>query len=483
MPCGRALTWVCVFAKTGFVVKSTRYPPCHVRYHVGCIRAGAPFESRHRDASQGLEFNSQFAGFPFVCEYCTVRANVRRPLYPTDPDVQLLMLERMRMIDCSNAWSQGTSRSVASNLRQLYRFATKYNIPWDYLHFQEHLQAPPHGPSLMMLWTMEWYTLQVSTKGSYDRIRYNTARHLRSALHNLLSWEGTLLPEGLSFRDKDRLHLPPLVSASGSLIVQLTTSGMERRLGTDSTPSVALQATHVRKNIQLRQEAIATLGAHPAKQYQLYLAQLADTLAWLGWLRALELFSLRWKDVELVRPSANPKYGLPPGSGALLLRLLESTKSNQTKTADHIVAYRTASGFTPGLFYDTLLQLRPPGTPPEAHIFVTETGRIWNSYHFRDTFLYPGLTQQWMDQDPLLQTYAPRSPDDISKKFYSMGSYRRGGRTHVSKKRPGCIRKATQLEVLDHGRWRTRYRTHPDMPTHYQETTFEDRLYITLLCM
>ena len=330
---------------------------------------------------------------------------------------------------------------------------------------------------------MEWYTLQQSSNRSGERVCYNTARHLRSALHSLLSWEGTLLPEGLAFRVKDRLHIPPLVSASGSLIVQLTTSGMERRLGTDSTPSVALQAVHVRKNLAWRDESIAALAGHPAQQRQLYLAQFAEAVLWLGWLRGSELFGLRWQDIELVRPSNNPKYGLPPGTGALLFRLLEATKSNQTKTADHIIAYQTASGITPGLYFEALLALRPANALPSDPIFVTDSGRVWNSYHFRETYVYPGLHRQWLDQDPLLQTYAPRSPEDILLKFYSLHSYRRGGRTHVSKKRAGCTRKATQLETSDHGRWRTRYQTHSDMPTHYQETTLEDRLYITLLCM
>ena len=152
------------------------------------------------------------------------------------------------------------------------------------------------------------------------------------------------------------------------------------------------------------------------------------------------------------------------------------------KTADHIVAHTTASGLSPGHCFERLLELRPPQTSPTDYIFLTKTGRRWNSYHFRETYLYPGLTRQWQEGDPLLRTYAPRSAEDLPKKFYSLHSYRRGARTHVSKKRDGCIRKATQLEITDHGRWRTRYTTHSDMPTHYQETTLEDRLYITLLC-
>ena len=334
---------------------------------------------------------------------------------------------------------------------------------------------------MILLWTMEWYTLQENRKEPRERIRYNTARHLRSALHNLLSWEGSLLPGGLAFREKDRLHIPPLVSSSGSLIVQLTTSGLERRLGTDSSPSVALHAQHVHENLRSRQPLVDS-DLPTWTRYQSVLAQLAESILWLGWLRGNELFGLRWGDIELIRPCPEPKYGLPPGSGALLLRLLEATKTNQTRTADHIIAYTTASGISPGTYLETALALRPAHCQPFDFIFLTEKGRRWNSHHFRSVYVYPGLRRQWVNHDKLLRTYAPHSSDDLPKKFYSLNSYRRGGRTHVSKVRPGCLRKATPLEITDHGRWRKRYSTSSDMPTHYQETTLEDRLYITLLC-
>ena len=58
-------------------MEGTNYPPCHVVYHPECIAAGPPFTSQHRDASQGLKFNKEFKEFSFICEYCTVRANVK----------------------------------------------------------------------------------------------------------------------------------------------------------------------------------------------------------------------------------------------------------------------------------------------------------------------------------------------------------------------------------------------------------------------
>jgi hypothetical protein len=49
-----------------------------------------------------------------------------------------------------------------------------------------------------------------------------------------------------------------------------------------------------------------------------------------------------------------------------------------------------------------------------------------------------------------------------------MHSYRRGGRSHVYRRRQGCARKATAEEVTEHGRWRSK-RSSMDMPTAYNK--------------
>ena len=185
----------------------------------------------------------------------------------------------------------------------------------------------------------------------------------------LLAWEGSFLPEGSAYKDPDRLMVPPRVGSTSSLVVQLTTSGMERRLGTESTPTVALQAQHIRTNLELRDRQLDLLQAHLSAQHQIHLAQLAEILLWLGWLRANELFSLRWEDVEVVEPTQTPKYGLPAYTGVLLLRLLESTKSDQTRTADHVIAYQTSSGLDPGVRFTGALDTCPTGTREDDHIF------------------------------------------------------------------------------------------------------------------
>ena len=350
------------------------HPPCRIVCHPECIKVGAPFTSCHRHASQGLSFNKKFKRFPFICEYCTVRANVKRNLNPTTSDMQLLQLERMRLIDCSNVWTGETSRAGASSIQHLKQFAHNYQIPWDDWHLWKEVHQPPHGPSFLLLWAMEWYTVQKSTKDPTSLIWYNTARTLRSGLYMLLAWEDTFLPKGAAYKEPDRLMVPPRVGSTSSLVVQLTTSGMQRRLGTESTPTIALQAQHIRTNLELRERQIPLLLGHPTAQHQIHLAQLAELLAWLGWLRANELFSLRWKDVEVVEPTATPKYGLPAYTGVLLLRLLELTKSDQTRTADHVISYQTSSGFSPGTLFQRALQSRPATARDCDHIFCLGTG-------------------------------------------------------------------------------------------------------------
>ena len=65
---------------------------------------------------------------------------------------------------------------------------------------------------------------------------------------------------------------------------------------------------------------------------------------------------------------------------------------------------------------------------------------------------YPLLHVQRLAGDKFLAPFDGSSPKNtIEFKFWSMHSFRRGARSHVSRKRPECIRKATDLEVKEHG--------------------------------
>jgi hypothetical protein len=103
----------CHFRKSGFPFQDQfgQARPCGVAYHAGCVRAGAPFRTRLAD-SKGLQLFHQVPMPHFICEACQVRAELRRELHRSIPDLCLLMLERMRMIDCLKLMGQGYAQEI-----------------------------------------------------------------------------------------------------------------------------------------------------------------------------------------------------------------------------------------------------------------------------------------------------------------------------------------------------------------------------------
>jgi len=140
----------------------------------------------------------------------------------------------------------------------------------------------------------------------------------------------------------------------------------------------------------------------------------------------------------------------------------------QTEQVDMVVAATTLSGLSPQFWYEQILLYVPPHLlAPEEMIFQTANSVIYTSGMFRQTYLFPVLALLRIAGEPTLQIY--NETDDVlslSHAYCSMHSYQRGARTHVAKKRPGCERAATLIEVSEHGRWRST-RQHLDMPTLY----------------
>jgi len=130
----------CVFAWTGFTMEGTRYLPCGTSYHLGCVTVGAPFRTR-LPLQRGLQYPRVRISPAFICEACTVRAQIGRELEKSGRDLTLLMLERMRMIDQANAWSQGTHRNYQAHLGKLAWFQALYGVP---ILTPTALAHPPH---------------------------------------------------------------------------------------------------------------------------------------------------------------------------------------------------------------------------------------------------------------------------------------------------------------------------------------------------
>jgi hypothetical protein len=260
----------------------------------------------------------------------------------------------------------------------------------------------------------------------------------------------------------------------------LMAAGMARRMGDDSKPPVALtlrqvlwvmshldRARHQDSSCHQRRDVAAAAVAH--------------LLGWLGWLRSVELFSLTWGDVTITPPPHGARIGLPSGVGAIELRLLPETKSSRTKVADVVISYLCASGLAPGLWFEHLHCLWPGATGLDPLIRGAD-GRLWDSRHYRLHYLYPWLYRmQQSEGDPFLQAFTQEAGNRIEDKYYSLGTYHRGGRSACTKRNHGT-RRATPEEIYKHGRWRRRI-SKENMPTRYNEYGLDDRINITLLCM
>lgn len=470
----------CLFARTGFEDKGVQFLPCGTTYHVGCIRVGEPFRTRLRK-EKGLSFPKIGITPHFICEACTVRAMLGRELVKTPEDQSLLMLERMRMIDQACSWDPSTLKGYQSHLRRIRRFETQYGVTG---LVPTYIQRPPTSPSIVLMWAQQKYALETPKKSharTQDRVTYGTARALRSAASQFYTWDMQIAHPGLAMRDSQRRgFLTPGCLPTDELGYTLMTTGMARRMGDESVPSVALHSGQVMRIVEYLDDAwdkAHTLG----QRRDLAAAAVTHIGFWLTWLRSNEFFALTWDDVEVTPPEHYAKHGLPNDVGVVEMTLLPETKSDRTKVADVVVAYTTrASGLSLGTWIDRMKSLWPD-TEGDARFIRGSDGQEWTSHYYRMNFLYPWLEQLKREGDVTLRAFSDDEGNTIPDKYYSMNSYRRGGRSHVSKRRAGK-REGTETEIYEHGRWRYK-RQLENMPTRYREFTLEDRIYVTLLCM
>ena len=469
----------CVFATTGFTQDDQRFVPCTSAYHLGCISVGEPFRTR-LPAGRGLSYPKVRITPPFICEACTVRAQIGGELTSSGRHLTLVMLERMRMIDQANAWSSGSHGGYQSGLRRLSRFQSDFGVP---ILQATPLVSPPRSPSIGMMWAQQHYAIQ-TPKGRHsqnsDRILFQTARLLRSAGAHFYAWDRQIAYPDRALRDsRQRVTLMAGVIPSDELGYTFMTTGMAKRMGDQSKPPIALtlrQVIWVMQRLDAKWEECHT----PTGRREIAAAAVSHLFAWLGWLRSFELFSLTWDDVTITRPRHGPRVGLALGIGVIELRLLPETKTNRTKVADIVIAYACASGLTLGLWLERLRCLWPDA-PAALPIIRGSTGTPWTSHYFCTHHLYVWLRQMRAEGDPFLLAFTDLPGHRIEDKYYSMGTYRRGGRSSCTKHDNGTL-KATPAEVYEHGRWTVK-QSKENMPTRYNEYALDDRINITLLCM
>lgn len=474
-----------MFRSSGFFLAGDHFLPCGTVYHGHCIRVAEPFTTRlyNKNSTQGLQFPTSLTGFPFICELCTVRAHLGREIDSLHvTDLRLLALERIRLIDMAHGWAEGTLLQYSNRLRQHITFRSDYDlmdlpVPG--------LLHPPVDENIILFWHMELYLVTKNPRAKDATPKFNTARQFRSAYSAYSSWVTALCQPKNTYKDKEkRLLTLPTVGPSDTLSATMISHGLGVRLGTHTKQSMALHQRHVHRNQDLRLEALLNSGSSPLNHYRLIAAQCVELIGWLGWLRSNECFSLQRKHIEIVHPDLHDLYNLPPSVGVVILTLLDPTKTNQTSSADVVLAYQTSSGLKPGEWFTLLFHYMDKlgYTSPNCFLFRHEDGTRWSSHFFRHTYLFPYLEMQREAGDVYLQIVDGTEKNTFADKFYSFHTYRIGAGNHCNRKREGCLRKADPYEKQLQGRWRIKNRGIEAIDIHYQQPTIEDMVWLTLCC-
>jgi hypothetical protein len=98
----------------------------------------------------------------------------------------------------------------------------------------------------------------------------------------------------------------------------------------------------------------------------------------------------------------------------------------QTKVVDIVISYLCASGLAPGLWLEWLQHFWVQAAPGD-YIIQGQTGAQWTSNYYRQNHLYRWLGQQRAEGDPFLQAFTDMLGNRLEDKYYSFGTYWRGG--------------------------------------------------------
>jgi hypothetical protein len=466
-------------------LRGLRYKPCHVRYHLDCLRIGAPFTSRLENDKGLVCPPGAEAWHGFICESCRVRACFHRELQRTAEDVVALMLERATIVDTANHWSRGTMRAYQSKARVLRKFESDFGIT---VLPQPSMAHPPDGLSRPLMWAQQRYALYPARwrrhqEDAATTVKFGTIRGLRSAAAFQTTWNWIQAhPDQVTVGLKNQPTMVAHCNPTDEMAYTYFTDGMRRRLGDKTNPSAVLLDQHVTWiNKHFRDLYLSSTDIDIRRDT--CKAAITNLLAWLAWLRAVETFTIRWGGLQVIRPADGPQEGLPAGLGIIKLDLQAQTKSSQTRTVDMIIAYTTASGKSLGWWFEELQGLMPlQSRPPKSFILCHSNGTPWTSHFYRYTHLYPLLSLQRSLGDQYLAKFDESPGKGLIANLWSFNMYRRGARSHVSRKRPSNSRKATNAEVIEHGRWKLS-RSSLDMPTAYLEWSNADRVTISYFCM
>ena len=406
---------------------------------------------------------------------------VDRELQPTAKDLHLLMMERMRMIDCRSGWKAATLTQYGSKLLYLRKFGEQYGVP---VLEATQLVRPPVNPAIGLQWSQLAYSLRTRQDG--DRIKISTVRQLRSAASMFYFVDTQTAYPRRTMRDgQRRTQVADYVSPTDESTNVFTQKGLERRLGNNPQASWALSYVHI-AYLDTQLDCAYTQASTVDDQHDLAIAGCSNLFFYLGWLRGGELYHGVPDDLILTPPSEGSTKGLPPGIGVIDFNLLPETKSDPCRTADVVIVWTTLSGFSLGKWLRRLARF--PSFLP-GMLFSTASHPIWSSRIFRTEYAWPLLEHQRAAGEPTLRCFSDVVGNCVRDKIYSMHSWRSAGDSRAgrhprhNKPNPPGTRRATPEEIYEHGRWELKRRKAAEtMPSHYRHWLTADRVSLTLCC-
>jgi hypothetical protein len=366
---------VCTFATSGFAFDAgSSARPCGTRYHPGCIQLGFPFSTRLKNR-RGLQFPNHIQCLGnFVCEACTVRAVLQRELHFASHDLALLALERARLIDMLNSWSEGTHARYQSHLRYVTTFEREFGVT---ILSPTPLLCPPHSAAIPTMWAQQRYALQPSpnARRQGQSLALGTVRGIRSAVSQFYQWDWHVSYPDRAVQDgSHRAILVEQCSPTDSMAYTAMANGLAARKGDNPQPSKALLARHV-EFIDKYLDNLYHASPDPGARLDIARAGLTNSSAWLAWFRSMELFSLEWNNLLVVVPGDGRRYEIPDHVGAIRFHFPLPTKTSRATDTDLWIAYTSGSGVSPGKWVQRLRRALGVSVFPNDPTPVFQTSR------------------------------------------------------------------------------------------------------------
>jgi hypothetical protein len=193
-----------------------------------------------------------------------------------------------------------------------------------------------------LMWAQEYGSIQPVGRSIINATKtFSSLCGGRSAASQSHAWDIMVShPVSATMDQQARPIQVPGISPTELLAFHYLAPGMSGCLGTLSKQSKALLSRHIYW-IYRQLETLYQNARTRALRRELGRAGVANAIAWFGWPRSRELFSLNWSDVDVTHPAYGGTHDLPTGIGVIGLDLLPQTKTNRTTTADLIIAFTT----------------------------------------------------------------------------------------------------------------------------------------------